>query len=647
MPVPDSPAFRSFAARLRSAFAVAVLALLVVSCGGSGSQPAARADVTLLVYMMGTDLESGDGSATDNIVEMQSIAPSDRVNVVLTTGAADKDGWRTVQRKRVRGQQIDVLDDLGAVDMGSAQTLQDFVSWGMKTYPAERTLLVLWDHGGGPNRGIGADPFTGNSLSLDDIRSAIAPATRAAGRKLALVGFDACLMGSVEVAQAMAPYADYMIASEELEPGAGQDWAALLSHLTRSPTDDTAAFGRTIVDAFIAKQLKDDPAAEATLSLVDLSRINGVGDALADIAATLSGQLSTDPVQTWIDIAQARTKAPTFGSVLLLPWPAELVDLRMFDWGSLPLSGAQRERLTQALEQAVVHQKHTAAFSNLSGLTFYLPQRVAETSRDTKLYTSLAFVSGAQRNFIRQHSDIGTDNTRLPLPTLGVIDWRDGTPQVPTSVQAPLDAMDRALVAQDFAAIQDDAGRITAVKPLADSTVDRLVDTSFMQGWFQLDDAGAPVYFSALPDGVRFASDSPENFLLPVTLRDDKPDDDIPADDKRRLQRGLLSVSDAAEPGVLRITGFLDALGNNNSVGVARPQSVPEHASVQPLWLALDDDKLGRWSAPQPGAAVPFVPIAPGQQISRGMHEPLPSGSRARLGIVDVRGWISLDTPTH
>ncbi|MBN9476844.1 MAG: hypothetical protein ABS43_25900 [Bordetella sp. SCN 67-23] len=647
MSAPDFPAFRIFAARLRSVFAVAALALLVVSCGGSGSQPAAKADVTLLVYMMGTNLESDDGSATGNIDEMRSIAPSDRVNVVLTTGAADKDGWRTVQRKRVRGQQVDVLDDLGEVDMGRAQTLQDFVSWGMKTYPAERTMLVLWDHGGGPNRGIGSDPFTHHSLSLDDIRSAIAPATQAAGRKLALVGFDACLMGSVEVAQALAPYANYMIGSQELEPGAGQDWAALLSHLTRSPTDSTAAFGRTIVDAFIAKQLKDDPNAEATLSLIDLGRIDGVGAALADIAATLNGQLAADPVQTWIDIAEARAKAFIFGSVLLSPGPTELVDLRMFDWGSLRLADGQRERLTQALEQAVVHQKHTEAFSNLSGLTFYLPQRVAETSTDTKTYTSLSFVSETQRGFIRQHSDIGTDNTRLPLPTIGVIDWHDGTPQAPTSVQAPLNAVDRALVAQDFAAVQNAAGWITAIKPLTDSTVDHLVDTSFMQGWFHLDDAGTPVYFSALPDGIRFAIDSPENFLIPVTLRNDAPDDDLPADDERRLQRGLLIVSDAAESGVLRITGFLNALGNNDSAGVARPQGVPEQASVQPLWLVQDENDLGHWIAPLASAAVPFVPVTDKQRISRGTRDSLPSGAHARVGIVDVRGWISLDTLSY
>ncbi|VCU71389.1 Clostripain family protein [Pigmentiphaga humi] len=644
MPAPPLRAFRIFAARLRAIFAIATLAMLVVSCGGSGSTPAAQADVTLLVYMMGTNLESDDGSATLNIDEMRSIAPSDRVNVVLTTGAAKKDGWRTVQRKRVLGQRVELLDDLGAVDMGSAKTLQDFVSWGMKTYPAERTMLVLWDHGGGPNHGIGSDPFTGHALSLDALRSALAPVTQASGRKLALIGFDACLMASVEVGQALAPYADYMVASQELEPGTGQDWAALLTHLTRSATDSTEAFGRTMVDAFVAKQLKENPVAQATLSLVDLSRIDGVTAALADISATLNGQLATEPVQTWLDIAQARSRAFIFGSNLLSPGPMELVDLRMFEWNSLRLTDAQRERLTQALEQAVVHQKHTEAFSNLAGLTFYLPQRVAETSDDTNTYTALAFLPDSQRSFIRQHSDIGTDNTKLPLPTIGVVDWNDGTPNAPTSVQADLNAVDRGLVEQDFAAVQDASGWLTAIKPLTDSTVDQLVDPSFMQGWFHLDDAGTPVYFSALPDGMRFAVDSPENFMIPVSVRGLPDDDDDDDDDSLP---GMLIVSDAAEPGVLRITGFLSSVGDNFSAGVPRPQSLPADATVQPLWLVQDENDLGHWIAPPASAAVPFVPVAPNQQILRGTRDQLPSGSIARLGIVDVRGWISLDTRAY
>ena len=631
-------------ARLLASCAVAAAALLVASCGGSGATPAEpRADVTLLVYMMGTNLESDYGAATDNIAEMQSVAPSDRVNVVLTTGAARKDGWRTVQRKRVRGPQIDLLDDLGAVDMGNPRTLEEFVSWGMKTYPAERTLLVLWDHGGGPNRGIGADPFTRNALSLDGMRDALAQVTREAGKKLALIGFDACLMGSAEVAQALAPYADYMIASQELEPGSGQDWKALLSHLVRSPTDETAAFGRTMVDAYIAKQLAENPLAEATLSLVDLGRIGGVTAALADIGATLDRQLAEQPVQTWLDIVQARARAFIFGSSLLGSRPAELVDLRMFDWGSLELPDGQREKLARALDEAVVHQRHTEAFSDLSGLTFYLPQRVAETARDTGIYTALAFLPETQRDFIRRHTETGMDDTRLPRPTVGVIDWQGGTRAAPTSVQAPLTALDRALVAQDFAAVQDASGWLTAIKPLAGGAMDRLVDPAFMSGWFHLDDAGAPVYFSALPDGMRFAEDDPETFLVPVVLRHPPSADDPPGE--AVLERGMLTVSDAAEPGVLRVIGFLGDGSDNPSAGAPRQLDIPKHASVQPLWLVPGENNLASWQAPPPGASVPFVPVAANQPITRGARDPLPAGASARMGIVDVRGWISLDTP--
>ena len=132
---------------------LSALALALGGCGGSGGsapQPGERAAITLLVYIIGSDLESDYDAASGNIEEMQSVTPNARVNVVLSTGGADKDGWRTVQRKRINGAQIELLADLGPVNMGRQETLQDFITWGMQSYPAERTLLVLWNHGGGP-----------------------------------------------------------------------------------------------------------------------------------------------------------------------------------------------------------------------------------------------------------------------------------------------------------------------------------------------------------------------------------------------------------------------------------------------------------------------------------------------------------------
>ena len=53
------------------------------------------------------------------------------------------------KRILVEKNALDVIETLGAVDSGSATTLQQFITWGMTHYPADRTALILGDHGGG------------------------------------------------------------------------------------------------------------------------------------------------------------------------------------------------------------------------------------------------------------------------------------------------------------------------------------------------------------------------------------------------------------------------------------------------------------------------------------------------------------------
>lgn len=627
------------ATRRGALLSLSALALAISGCGGSDDpEPDSKAEITLLVYIMGTNLESDDNSASGNIKEMQSVAPSDKVNVVLTTGAADKDGWRTVQRKRIMGAQIEQIADLGQIDMGSQATLQDFISWGMQTYPAKRTMLVLWDHGGGPNHGIGPDPFSENALSMDKIRGALDATTKAAGQKFALISFDACLMATVEVAQALAPYADYMVASEELEPGTGQNWAALLQHLTTKPTDATQAFGRTMVDAYISKQYAEDPRSGCTLSLTDLSKMGELTAALAQVSGSLRDQLIAEPAQTWISIAQGRSKAYIFGSEMLSPGGLELADMNLFTSLNIPLPDDQRSRLTAALTSAVVHEKHSAALSgDLAGLSFYLPQRVAQTGADTQTYGTLSFLPEAQRSLIARCQSVGEDTSLLPLPVVGAIDWGTGSRFAPSRMEASLQTPFRDLVEQDFSFLQGSAGEIRAFKPLRDGTGESLVDADFMQGWLRLMDAdGSPVYFSAIPDGLRFAEDDPETFLVPISAREIGQAD---------ASDGFLVVTDAGQPGELRVTGYLPQSLTQGSAAAPRSTVLPENSEVQPRWMlpGVTGQSIPEWVTASQD--IPFIPLQQNQAFPRGPLVQIELGLYPRMGVVDVRGWLSLNQP--
>ena len=132
--------------------AAALLAGGLAACGGSGDD-ATPPRTTLLVYLLGSNLESMGNAGTTNLLEMLAAQGSAYTRVIITTGGADKrdpDGlvpsWKTVKRFELANGALKELADLGARDMDSSDTLQDFLIWGVRTYPAERTMLALWDH---------------------------------------------------------------------------------------------------------------------------------------------------------------------------------------------------------------------------------------------------------------------------------------------------------------------------------------------------------------------------------------------------------------------------------------------------------------------------------------------------------------------
>ena len=209
---------------------------LLVGCGsGSSTDSPVATKATVLVYIEGTNLEEGNNFATENINEMLKATSSANVNVVLQTGAADKavaddpvDNWRTVRRYVIENHKLVLKDNLGAIDMGDPKVLTDFITWGQKTYNADKYVLMFWDHGGGVLGGFGGnrrakgDPGFASTLSVAQLKGAVEAAVgNNPANQFELIGFDACLMASLEVAQAFKGTARYLAASQDVEPGAG------------------------------------------------------------------------------------------------------------------------------------------------------------------------------------------------------------------------------------------------------------------------------------------------------------------------------------------------------------------------------------------------------------------------------------------
>lgn len=234
--------------------------------------------VTVMIYMNGSDLESQYGYASNDLREILNATLSENVNVVIQTGGTKK--WKTdsisnthSQRFVVRNGQLVLADDsLDQLDITKEESLEGFIDFCNTNYPADRNMLILWNHGGGVVYGYGVDENVADteaSLTLDEIQQAV----RNSQVKFEMIGFDACLMGGLETACSLCDVADYLIVSEDFESGEGweyQNWLTLLGYNSSTSMTD---IGKVIVDDFIKESIVSD--SDGVLALVDL-RYSGV-----------------------------------------------------------------------------------------------------------------------------------------------------------------------------------------------------------------------------------------------------------------------------------------------------------------------------------------------------------------------------------
>ncbi|MBR3383483.1 MAG: peptidase C11 [Clostridia bacterium] len=345
-------------------------------------------EVTLMVYMCGTDLESKYGMATNDLNEMlHATLNDDKLNIIVETGGTQQ--WKnsvmkagTNQRWRVRNGGIEKLgDDLGRKSMVDPNTLVDFIRYCAQNYPANRYMLIFWDHGGGSLSGYGYDQFNKGSMTLDKINSAL----KAANVKFDFIGFDACLMATMETAVVTEQYADYLIGSEETEPGCGWYYTNWLTKLSQNSSTSTVELAKTIIDDFNDVCAKNNAGDTTTLSIVDLAEFAGtVPEAFRAFAVKVGDMLDTSEYET---VANARSGAREFGASAGINH-VDLIHL------AGRIGNTEAKALVSALQGCIKYNRASRAMTNSYGMSIYFP------------YTSFSGVNSA----ISLYNNIGMDS---------------------------------------------------------------------------------------------------------------------------------------------------------------------------------------------------------------------------------------------
>lgn len=343
-----------------------------ISAGAASCEDTEKAGLTVMVYMCGSNLERLKGSARDDINEMLASGyDAQQVNVVLYTGGCKK--WKT--GFSATENEIYLLDPVNETttrlwgtehtSMGEAETLSGFLNLVTELCPAEKYALILWDHGAGPLNGVCFDELSDNDpLTLIELDQALEKSPFNGESKLAWIGFDACLMANVETAAICAHHAEYMIASQEPEPGPGWNYAFLGCI---RPSDDGKAVGEQVVETYFeALKEKDEKGTPLTMAVLDLTDVEELKAAVEEMFDEIDGAMEQAGYPAF-----SRARDEVNGIARSTGTEYDLVDLTALTERYAEFAPETADRISTALEQVIVYQHSNMSGEN--GLSVFYP----------------------------------------------------------------------------------------------------------------------------------------------------------------------------------------------------------------------------------------------------------------------------------
>jgi len=325
---------------------------------------------------------AGDNDLSDNgladISELCEVGSSDQVHAAVQIDTqGEHDGSI---RYEISGKDFEneahriVIQRLAESNTGDPKVLRNFLAWGLKRYPADKTLVVIWGHGSGfrsVRRDVAVDDF-GTSLNLPQISAAFAGAGVTGRKKIALLGFDACLMNMIEIAHHLAPQVEVLVGSQQTEPGNGWPYDKVLATMLQDPTPP--ALGKAIVKEYM-KSYQRAHEPDVTHSAIDLSQVDRAMAALSRLGKALVPCVASqrNAIRAARDDTQSFEDAPDY---------LDLIHFCSLIGAKIPKVRPQAEALKSAVKQSLLAgSSYGTGVQHANGLSFWFPtspQKYAE-----------------------------------------------------------------------------------------------------------------------------------------------------------------------------------------------------------------------------------------------------------------------------
>ncbi len=338
---------------------------------------------TVMIYMNGSDLETKAGEATTDLSEMIDSGIGENVNVIVQTMGTKR--WqdygissKTSQIYRVyKGKLELVKDNLGQLDCTKSETLSDFIDFGKKNYPADRYILIFWDHGGGPVYGFGYDEWQPDteSLTLDEIQEAL---RKNSDIGFDIIGMDCCIMANLETCYVLAPFCKYAVLSEDFESGLGWSYTDWMKLLEENPGISSPLLGKKIIDGMVAANENDDEdGGSSTMILVNERAVPDLVKKWTEYAYKNSDKLLGSNYSKMHKAIGRGFMEGFFDSWEDDESPVTMDNYYVSDMMSIVESVGQEDEVTDnlrsSLKACVAYFGHTSDKNELTGLAVSLP----------------------------------------------------------------------------------------------------------------------------------------------------------------------------------------------------------------------------------------------------------------------------------
>lgn len=328
-------------------------------------------------YLCGSDLETNGGFASTDLSEMMEVQLPENVNVVIQTGGAA--AWQNenmdptkLQRWLYNSEGLQLLEEQETANMGDAGTLSDFLSFANSNYPADKIAVTFWNHGGGSVSGAAFDELHNlDSLDLAEMYQAfdaVWPANKE-NPALELVGFDTCLMATVDVAALFQNFSKYLVASEEVEPGNGWLYSGWLGELAKNPAMGGEELGIAICNTYYQGCEAVGTQDQTTLSLTDLTKLTPLLEAYESFGQEAFATAAKDP-GFFAQLGRAASQSENYGGNTKEQGYTNMVDMghlaRQTAW-MLPSA----QSVCDALDVCVIYKVSGIYRAESTGLSCY------------------------------------------------------------------------------------------------------------------------------------------------------------------------------------------------------------------------------------------------------------------------------------